>query len=147
MRDLKRMSTKDPAVYVGIREQDGSEIIEGGDITLAGIGAVHEFGTDRAGPNNSTVIPSRSFLRSEVDQRARLYGDELRKAVGKVIDGGNLERELRVVGVLAASNVRRRIRAGIAPELAESTVERKGSSKPLIDTGRLIGSISFEVTT
>jgi hypothetical protein len=37
------------------------------------------------------------------------------------------------------------INAGIEPGLNERTIERKGSSKPLIDTGRLKGSITHEI--
>ena len=34
---------------------ESNKTVEGG-LTLAGIGAVHEFGTDRAGRGNKTVI-------------------------------------------------------------------------------------------
>jgi len=148
MRELADLGGDPPAVYVGIREQDGAETIEGGEITLAGIAAVHEFGTDRAGRNNTTVIPSRSFLRAEVDQNEGKYATAMSKAIGKTIDGqGSIERNLGRVGVECAGNVRRRIRARIPPPLAESTIagRKHGGDVPLIDQGRIIQSISSEV--
>jgi len=54
------------------------------------------------------------------------------------------------VGNYGASEVKKGIRSG-APggqtfqALSEFTIQRKGSSKPLIDKGDLIGSITFEV--
>lgn len=62
-----------------------------------------------------------------------------------------LHRSAARVGNYGASEVKKGIQSG-APggqkfaELSALTIERKGSSKPLIDHGDLIGSITYQVT-
>ena len=48
-------------------------------------------------------------------------------------------------GLKFVGDVQQRMKAGIDPPNAESTVERKGSSTPLIDKGQLWTSIRHQV--
>jgi len=59
--------------------------------------------------------------------------------------GEDPEDHLNRVGVVAVGEVQEQIRRGDYKPNAESTIARKGSDKPLIDKGRLIQSISYEV--
>ncbi|MEM8168046.1 hypothetical protein Q4R38_18910, partial [Morganella morganii] len=54
-------------------------------------------------------------------------------------------RAFAIVGEKLSGEVKRKIQSGINPELDPKTVARKGSSKPLIDTGNLLQSITYEV--
>ncbi|MDF7681191.1 hypothetical protein PT300_11600 [Enterobacteriaceae bacterium ESL0689] len=49
------------------------------------------------------------------------------------------------MGEKLAGEVKRKIQSGIAPPLDPKTIARKGSSRPLIDTGNLLQSITYEV--
>lgn len=111
-------------------------------ITLVELAAIHEFGSPAAG------IPERSFIRSTFYVRRvealRSMCARLAKAV--VTDGLDPKRALGMLGAWAASQVKETItEIDIPPPLADSTVQAKGSSKPLVDTGQLKNSITYEV--
>ena len=63
--------------------------------------------------------------------------------------GGKLDfrRSLDLMGVRAQGGIQKRIAAGIAPPLDPATIKRKGSSKPLIDTGQLRSSITYRIAS
>jgi hypothetical protein len=105
---------------------------------LAMVAAVHEFGYPEGG------IPERSFLRSGIHEGIpkfnRLNEANLRAGV---LGGKTIEESLDMLGVVAAGEVKRKIRNGPFAPLKPATIARKGSSKPLIDSGQLIQSITF----
>lgn len=131
------------AVTVGVHGDQGGEPAEGGEITLAEVAAIHEFGLG---------VPERSFLRAFVDEhrtelQAMMRASAQAVAAGKLTSEVALERfGLRVVGM-----VKKRIVAGIDPPLAEATKEQKAArtggpkDTPLILWGQLISSILHEV--
>jgi hypothetical protein len=143
--ELKRLAAEGLEVKVGILGDTDKNERTDGPLTNVEIGAIHEFG----GGN----VPQRSFLRSTVDLKQaeyrRLINNGLRKMVthrgGSLRDGAM--RLLELVGMKAAADVKARITegAGIPPPLAPSTIARKGSSRPLVDTGQLLNSISWKV--
>ncbi len=138
-------------VVVGVRGQAGSEVYpgEGQPLTLVDVATVHEFGSANG------VIPERSFLRSTLDRNGKKYAKRLREAIARAIEaaakGGDwreaVDRDLSRLGVLAVGDVQQTIRdSGPGwPALSPVTIARKGSSKPLIDTGRLRQSIDHEL--
>jgi hypothetical protein len=134
---MKRVINAKARVIVGIHEAEGAADHDGA--TVAEIGSYHEFGLG---------VPRRSFIadwsdESEADNRATL------KKIGQAVVKGTLpsvENGLERFGLKAVSDVQARIKAGIAPDLAEETIRLKGSSTPLIDKGTLWQSIRHEVT-
>lgn len=110
-------------------------------ITNVELAAIHEFGAPAAG------IPARSFLRASL--RARL--DEIRpvqEMVAKAVVHGNMdaERGAGLIGAKGAAVVKRYITDGqVTPPDSPQTVARKGSSQTLVDTGQLLGAVSWEV--
>jgi hypothetical protein len=115
-------------------------------LTIVQIGMIHEFGLGR--------MPTRSFLRANFDDNHRKYQKALVQGVrrellaatrsGVVLDISNTQT-LRRVALKVEGDIKRRIRAGIRPANTPATIRRKGSSTPLIDTGRLIGAIGSEI--
>lgn len=102
------------------------------------IAAVHEFGTED--------IPERSFIRNTVDLKAAEIQKTMEKQVslipvGRVTTEGALER----LGLFVKGLIQKRISQGIPPPLKQATIDRKGSSKPLVDTGQLRASVLHEV--
>jgi hypothetical protein len=63
-----------------------------------------------------------------------------------VIEGKRTsDQVLEILGQRAVGQIQERIASGIAPANAPSTVAKKGSSTPLIDTGVLRSSITYQV--
>ena len=99
------------------------------------LGVWHEFGTDD--------VPERSFLRSAWDKNVRTDDRLAQIQAGLVIDGVRTPKQaVTTVGERALADVVNGINRGIPPPNADSTIEAKGSSKPLINTGQLKGSIT-----
>jgi hypothetical protein len=140
-RLLKRLTPKQSDVTVGIHEGEGSESHGDGGDTVVEVAAYHEFG----GPENNP--PRRSFIRDWVDENEQQHKVILRKLTEGVVAGRvpSVDVALEQFGALAVGQVQARIAGGIAPALAESTVKRKGSSVPLIDSGQLRSSVVFRV--
>jgi phage gpG-like protein len=104
------------------------------------IGGVHEFGTMNG------RVPERSFIRSTMHaQEVKIKGwcAALMKQVVELKI--TVPNALGKLGELLTAEMKRTIRAGIPPALKQETIDRKGSSKPLIDTGQLLNSITYEV--
>ena len=70
----------------------------------------------------------------------------LKKLLQRVIAGELTEdAALEQFGAWSKGEIQARIARGVPPPNAASTVKRKGSSTPLIDTGILRSSIDYEV--
>lgn len=115
-------------VRVGILGNEDSE--------LATYVRANEFGTSR--------IPERSYLRSTMVKPSAIKRI-VQAGVALTKPGADTKTVLEVVGVVAVGEVQEQIRRGDYVPNAPSTIARKGSAKPLIDTGRLIQSIGYEV--
>lgn len=144
---MKRLvSAADPtSLTVGIHEAEGSEQKKEehgtSELTLVEIAAIHEFGL--AEPD----IPRRSFITDWADENAERHKGQLRTMAKAVIKGAveSESQALERLGNLYVGEVQKRIAEGIEPPLAESTIKRKGSSKPLIDTGQLRSAVTYLV--
>ena len=132
-------------VAVGLFEESGNE--PDSEYTTVQVGAVHEFGCDTAGKNHNIVIPQRSFLRSTVDAETAKISEMMDNAISDGIKYGRegAKSALAKIGVYVSDAVKKRIADGIDPANVASTRARKGSSKPLVDTGHMRNSITFKV--
>jgi hypothetical protein len=139
---LKRLTSVDSEVTIGVHEEEGSEVVDTTDYTIAEIAAINEFG----GPNGDDP-PERSWLRAWYDENQERNKKAVAKLMGAVAEGKLPSREiaLRQFGEFAVAGIKARIKEGIDPENADSVIERKGSSTPLVDSGTFIGSITYRV--
>lgn len=131
-------AAKGAELRVGILEEKGSEKAEGSpDVTVADVATFNEFGLG---------VPERSFIRRWYDDQLEENKRKFRALQARVLRG-EITQELafKQLGLVFVGDIQKRISGGIPPENAESTVERKGSSVPLIDKGQLRSSVSFEV--
>lgn len=138
---LQRITPKavTPAVEVGVLEGDGEQQYADSEATVLDVATWNEFGTED--------IPARSFLRGWADENESANVERMRR-IGQAVMQGKLpsvEAGLARFGVFAVGSIQKRIADGISPENAPSTVARKGSSTPLIDTGQLRSSITYRV--
>jgi phage gpG-like protein len=109
-----------------------------GDITVAGIGFVHEFGT--------AIIPERSFIRSTIQDKKKELIEFQRKLLKNIIAGKmEVNQALGLIGEFMADAITQKIVAIQTPPNEPATIARKGSSNPLVDTGQLKNSITYEV--
>lgn len=121
---------------------------EEGGLTTAGIGAVHEFGTDKAGRGNNVVIPERSFIRMPLETGQEEIESFVKADFQKNIENGDIKSIFKDIGLGAEARIQEAFETagfGEWPENAESTVERKGSASPLIDDGTLRKTITSKV--
>lgn len=112
-----------------------------GDGDMAMIAAVHEFGS----PKNN--IPERSFLRSGYDEHIDDISRKVDEFVPDVIEHGvDPTIFMEGLGKEFEGKIQKKLVALKNPPLKQSTIDRKGSSNPLVDTGNLAGSIKSRVT-
>jgi phage gpG-like protein len=109
-------------------------------MTVAHLASVHEFGVP------SQNIPSRPFMAQAFNKNKSKLKKVIRQLVSDIFKGSiKTDGALRKLGVIHQGQVRETITSGSFTPLKTATVRRKGSSKPLQDTGRLKQSIDFEV--
>ena len=125
------------SVVVGVTAKSNARSDE---ITNADLAMIHEFGS----PAHN--IPERSFLREPLINNAEAVANLAKNAIGKFIAGEiSLETALGYVGEEAKGISKAAVADGISPALKPATIKRRKSSKPLIDTGQLLNSITYEV--
>lgn len=138
----KQLTGGPNAVNIGIF---GSEVInevgeDGKKIDLVGIASVQEFGNE--------MVPERSFLRSTVDEKKEAFRKFMgRNKAAMVVNPIERKRALIKLGLFAEKEVVKKINRGPFVPNAPATIARKGSSKPLIDKGRMRQSATSKVVT
>lgn len=136
-RLVKTLHNKRARITAGIHAAEGGRSHSNGE-TVIDIANIHEFGT--------AEIPERSFVRAWYDQNLPRAQAQLRREVRDSLNHtGDVQRGLQRFALWVEADIVRRINEGIAPANAESTIRRKGSSTPLIDTGVLKSSIKSVV--
>lgn len=127
-------------------ESDGTAAKVDRTLTLAMVGWWNEFGTKKK--DGSTLIPSRSFLRSTHDENLRKLKRLKTQMVLRILSGELTVRQaLEIMGQWFASKVRDKIVNLKTPPNAPSTLAKKfPRTNPLIDIGQLRQSITHEVS-
>lgn len=136
---FKLLSMRKSYVKVGIL---GKKDARSDAMTNAELASIHEYGT--------STIPARPFIAPPFIENRESYMKLLRDGYSKALKGNSPDaftKALRAIGMKMVADIRNRITsgAGIPPPLAPSTIARKGSSRPLVDTGQMLRSVDFEV--
>ena len=135
-------------VTVGVQGAPAAANHQDSRLTVAQIATVHEFGKTIRQPNMKRTIriPERSFLRATVDQyREAIARRQVLLSQGYVLGKFELKPAMELLGQYVVGLIKQRIANGIAPPNSPWTIAKKGSSKPLIDTGQLRNSITYKV--
>lgn len=165
----------DKVVTIGIHEEAGN--VESGDITMAGLGATHEFGAEIKHPGGTSYgyaskaaadrdevrflkagagymqlgvtqahtidIPPRPWLEPGVASAT----PEVLLTIQEGMEAGqSMDQILEAVGVVAAAKVKVYMADLKTPPNAASTIRKKGSSNPLIDSGAMRQSVTHKVS-
>lgn len=92
----------------------------------------------------SVVIPERAFLRNGHDTSIDEVMRRAERAVGQLFNGQmDTQAFLDLIGQTLSSKIKTFARDLSSPPNSPITAENKGSSNPLVDTGNMIGSISW----
>ncbi len=106
--------------------------------TLAEIAAWNELGTKRS--------PSRPFIRNSVDNNASRISTMCKNQLRAIAKGeATAGKALKSLGALQVGLIQNEIRNGSFESNAESTIRKKKSDKPLIDTGRMRQSVHYVI--
>lgn len=133
---------------VGVQGRDSYTTHTGNNrgLTVVEIAQIHEYGKVINNGRATIIIPRRSWLRDGVDEykvalqkRATLLG------TGVILLKFTAFQALSLLGEYSVGLIKQRIADGIPPPNAPSTIRRKKSSKPLIDTGQLRNAITYTV--
>lgn len=133
-------------VFVGIqskerpykRDKNGNEKEDtNSKLNMAEIATIHEFGS----PAHN--IPQRSFLRSALDEnKDKIYNLQV-SAFNNVVKGMEVDKALNTVGNVVQGMVQQKIVQGPFEPNAPATIKKKGSTRPLIDTGHMRQSVRY----
>lgn len=127
---LKRLQVRVGFQQGDAQEDDGTDICD--------VAMWNELGTSNA--------PSRPFMRDSVDDNIDKINAFLKVQLKKLVTGGtDAESVLKAIGVFQKGLVQKQIIDGDFEPNAPSTIKRKGSDKPLVDTGRMRQSVNFVV--
>lgn len=144
MREIEEFSKTQ--LLVGIQEQAKTHTqVKNGrtqkpGLSVAEYAAKNEFGTDK--------IPQRSFMRTAFDENLNQIEIVIQEQFGAVIDGfQSVENAYGNVGQEVVGLIKTKIRTITFPPNSPTTIAMKGSSKPLIDFGQMLASVTYAVRT
>lgn len=121
-------------VYVGFPRSVKTD--EG--FQMAMIAGAHEYGTKH--------IPERPFLKvAIVESQGDFKALNARNLKAFVNGKMSAKTALEQLGLMASARVKQKIVVGPFTPLSPETIRRKGSSKPLIDTGQMRQSVTYEI--
>jgi len=133
--ELKQFESFD--IRIGFIEP---EFADDGSTYMAQVAAWNEFGTDD--------IPARPFLSRALDTNHDKIREQFRKEINLIIEGKqDAMKAAKRLGIFGVSLVKKSIRDSRkwAEANADSTIEQKGSSKPLVDTGEMLNSVGWVI--
>jgi hypothetical protein len=110
-------------------------------ITNVALAYIHEFGSP------AQNIPARPHMVPGVEAAKDQITVLSRNALASALQGnkGALLQGLNQIGIVTVGSIQQKIASGPFTPLKPQTIKRKGSTKPLIDTGAYRQSISYVV--
>lgn len=104
---------------------------------LVDIAMWNEFGT--------VNIPSRPFMRDSVDKHIPAINHMLMAQKDALLEGASAREILETAGLFQQDLIQTEIEQGDFVANAASTIRKKGSDKPLIDTGTMKDSVHYQI--
>ena len=109
------------------------------DITMAEVAKINEYGSI------SEKIPARRFIKQTFTSNDN-FRKQVRNLVSEVMaQKENIQSQFELLGVIVMQRIQRQITKGNFKENADSTIEKKGSDRPLMDFGQLRQSIGWRI--
>lgn len=129
LKELAEMEVRVGFQHGEAAEEDGTDICD--------IAAWNELGTAN--------MPSRPFLRKSVDENEGEINDFFQSLKADIVKGKSAEKILKEIGIFQKDLIQEKIAKGNYAPNAESTIKRKGSSVPLIDSGKMLQSVNYVI--
>ena len=109
---------------------------------VASVAFWNEFGT--ISKNGNRHIPPRPFMRNVINDNSNM---QKIANIAKIEfeKGTNVEAVADLLGGELEKMIKQSIRSGEFTPNSDYTIIKKGSSTPLIDTGFMLGSVSYKV--
>ncbi len=125
---------KDIKIKVGFQAgdnpyEDGTDVVE--------VAAFNELGT--------SDTPARPFMRQSWENHEKELESICKAGVTRITTGGSVEDACKLIGVAGVGLIQTEIVEGNFAPNAPSTIKRKGSSRPLIDTGHMRQSVRYVI--
>lgn len=103
------------------------------------------FVTTHTVGSHIVIIPQRSFMRSTYNEKEKTITQGAVNVARTASNGGDFEQSVKKLGQLVEGAIKRKIAQGPFKPNSPSTIRRKKSSRPLIDTGHMRQSIRYKV--
>jgi hypothetical protein len=125
-------------VAVGILEAEGAAQSEDGALTVLQVAIINELGLG---------VPARSFIRAWFDQNRPKCVKFIFRTLAQAAEGKfTIDQAYDRIGLRFAGQIQKFIADGVEPANSLETVRQKrGSTKPLINTGQMRSSIRHKV--
>ena len=143
----KQLASNDVHVRVGVLDDGKEGSADRGGFTNGMLAVAMEFGT--------ATIPARSWIGRTFDKKRSEVQADMQRLLGHILDGKILvDKALNVLGAKYSAEVKNTVTQGeqIPPPNAPSTLARKlaktregaaNTVRTLIDTGRMVGSVTW----
>ena len=129
LKKLKKLEVRVGFQAGEAKEESGADVCD--------IAAHNEFG--------SSTTPARPFMRQSFENHEAELKKACKTVESRIKVGGSAEEALETLGVFCKGLVQQEIvDGGFAPN-AESTIRKKGSEQPLIDTGTMRQSVNYVI--
>ena len=128
-------------MQVRVGYQQGKDFYEeeGKKVDLLDVAMFNELGT--------SSTPSRPFMRDSVDDNADSINKFCQEQLKGIANGSkDAETVLKAIGAMQVGLVQKTIVDGNFTPNAQSTIAKKGSDKPLRDTGLMRQSVHYVIT-
>ena len=154
LKTLEKLSSA--AVKIGILSKSGGEILLIANVNEYGCSIPvtnkmrgffrYEFGINISKNTKVIKIPERSFVRSSFDENQKKL-ESYEELLEAVIDSKiSVDNFYQIIGNACVNLIKDYIKEGnFEPNSPITLKHKRPKTKPLIDTGRLINSIDFEV--
>lgn len=129
LKDLAKLEVRIGFQHGQATEEDGTDICD--------VAAWNELGTIKS--------PSRPFLRKSVDENEEKINHFLQSKKADLLQGKSAEQVLKEIGLFQKDLIQEKITEGSFTPNVASTVRKKGSNKPLVDTGRMRQSVNYVI--
>lgn len=131
MKMLKELA--ELQVRIGFQSGESTE----NGVDMCDIAAFNELGTINS--------PSRPFLRKSVDENQDKINAFLQGTKQDLLSGKPAESVLKEIGIFQKDLIQEKITEGSYVPNAASTIRKKGSDKPLIDSGKMRQSVNYVI--
>lgn len=140
LKNIAKGYKKDYIIRVGFPESKAGSVQYPDGERVTDIAAQNEFGSE------SMKIPARPFMKKSTKPISDFLKESIPKLVKKINRRASTKKETaNTVAPFTSAIIKKSITDLKSPPNAPLTITKKGSANPLIDTGLMRQTVSFEI--